>query len=163
MQARSLFLTAAACVVAAVTVGCATTAQSAASRAKLANLTKLANLPGKPGCFWKSNFQGDWTVLNDSTLIVRAPLRQDAYVVKLFEPVFDLGFRQRLAFIDREHAGQICNDGDDYLEVPGAQPPRVQITAVRALTGAEQSELLEAAGLPEPRLHTAAQTSPAKN
>lgn len=160
MQVRALFLNAAVCALAAVTVGCATTSQSAASREQLANLTKLANLPGKPGCFWKANFQGDWTVLNDSTLIVRAPLRQDAYVIKLFEPVFDLGFRQRLGFVDREHAGQICNDGDDYLEVPGAQPPRVQITAVRALTSAEQSELLQAAGLSEPRSRTAA---PAKN
>ncbi|HEY6621702.1 MAG TPA: DUF6491 family protein [Steroidobacteraceae bacterium] len=163
MKVRAFFLNAAACVVAAVAVGCATTSQSAAARAKLANLTKLANLPGRPGCFWKSNFQGDWTVLNDSTMIVRAPLPQDAYVIKLFEPVFDLGFRQRLGFIDREHAGQICNDGDDYLEVPGGQPPRVPITAVRALTSAEQSELLQAAGLPEPRSHTAAQTAPAKN
>jgi hypothetical protein len=36
------------------------------------------------------SFQGDWTVLNDSTLIVHAPLPKDAYVIKLFEPVFSL-------------------------------------------------------------------------
>ncbi len=149
-----------ACLLAAVMVGCATTAPPAATSAKLANLTKLANLPGKPGCFWKSNFQGDWTVLNDSTLIVQAPLPKDAYVIKLFEPVFDLGFHQRLGFIDRERTGQICNDGDDLLEVPGGEPPQVPISAVRALTPAEQDELLQAAGLPVPHSHTAAASRP---
>jgi len=134
--------------------GCASMAHAPPSEARLANLTKLANLPGKPACFWKSNFQGDWTVLNDSTLIVQAPLPKDAYVIKLFEPVFDLSFKQRLGFVDREHTGQICNDGDDYLVVPGWQPPEVPITAVKALTTSEQNELLRAAGMPVPHPHT---------
>jgi hypothetical protein len=107
-----------------VMAGCSMTLPNPAT-AKLDNLTKVANLPGKPSCFWKSNFQGDWTVLNDSTLIVRAPLAKDAYVVKLFEPVFDLNFKQGLGFEDREHTGQICNSGDDYLLVPGWAPPEV--------------------------------------
>ncbi len=81
-------------------------------------------------------------------------------MIKLFEPVFDLGFHQRLGFIDREHTGQICNDGDDFLEVPGGEPPQVPISAVRALTRAEQDELLQAAGLPVPHSHTAAASRP---
>jgi hypothetical protein len=142
--------------------GCATPAPSPA-QANLANLTKLENLPGKPACFWKSNFQGDWTVLNDSTLIVRAPLPNDIYVIKLFEPVFSLSFHQALAFEDKEHAGQICNNGDDYLLIPDGQPPRVPIVAVRALTAPEQDQLLQAAGLPVPHPRTAAQPAPANN
>ena len=134
--------------------GCATMAHAPPSQARLAHLTKLGNLPGKPACFWKANFQGDWTVLNDSTLIVQAPLPKDAYVIKLFEPVFDLSFKQRLGFVDRERTGQICNDGDDYLLVPGWQPPEVPITAVKALTMSEQNELLQAAGMPVPHPHT---------
>ena len=93
MEVRSLLVNAAVVVAATAAVGCATTAKPSSSTANLAKLTLLANLPGKPACFWKSNFQGDWTVLNDSTLIVRAPLAQDAYVVKLFEPVFDLSLQ----------------------------------------------------------------------
>jgi hypothetical protein len=161
MQPRPLALVAAVTALTAFVSGCATPPQSPAA-ANLANLTKPENLPGKPACFWKSNFQGDWTVLNDSTLIVRAPLPKDAYVVKLFEPVFSLGFKQGLGFEDKEHVGQICNDGDDYLLVPGWQPPNVPIVAVHALTADEENHLLSAAGLPVPRAHTATQTSPAK-
>lgn len=159
MQICSLQCRAVAGTVIAFAAGCATTYHSPASNAKLESLTKLENLPGKAACFWKSNFQGDWTVLNDSTLIVKAPLQQDAYVIKLFEPVFDLGFHQRLGFEDREHTGQICNDGDDYLVVPGGQPPQVPIVAVRALTKSQENELLQAAGLPLP--HSRKGTQPA--
>jgi hypothetical protein len=147
MQIRPLLISCVVGTLAAMAVGCATTAQPS-SRVKLDHLTKLENLPGKPACFWKSNFHGDWTVLNDSTLIVQAPLPKDVYVIKLFEPVFDLSFKERLGFEDREHTGQICNDGDDYLVVPDWQPPQVPIVAVHALTMAERDQLLQAAGKP---------------
>jgi len=136
---------------AAVGAGCTTTAQAPTSHSDLDVLTKLENLPGKPGCFWKSSFQGDWTVLNDSTLIVHAPLPKDIYVIKLFEPVFSLSFKEGLGFEDREHSGQICNTGDDYLLVPGWQPPQVPIVAVHSLTTAEEERLLRAAGKAVPR------------
>jgi hypothetical protein len=163
MQFRPSLIKVAVGTLAAVAVGCATTAQAPQSRANLDNLTKVENLPGKAGCFWKSSFQGDWTVLNDSTLIVRAPLPKDAYVIKLFEPVFNLSFKQGLGFEDREHTGQICNDGDDYLVVPGWQPPQVPIVAVHALTMAEEDQLLRAAGKPVPHPHTATPPAPPKN
>lgn len=163
MDVRPLLLQAAIVLSATGVAGCVTTAHAPPSEAKLASLTKLANLPGKPACFWKANFQGDWTVLNDSTLIVQAPLPKNAYVIKLFEPVFDLSFKQRLGFLDREHTGQICNDGDDYLLVPGWQPPQVPITAVRALTTAQRNELLQAAGMPVPHPHTPPPAEPPKS
>jgi hypothetical protein len=163
MQIRPLLSNAALGALAAVAVGCATTAQPNPSKANLDNLTKVENLPGKAACFWKSSFQGDWTILNDSTLIVHAPLPQDIYVVKLFEPVFNLSFKQGLGFEDKEHTGQICNDGDDYLLVPGWQPPQVPIVAVHALTMDEQAQLLRAAGKPVPRPRSATQPAPPKS
>jgi hypothetical protein len=148
---------------AAIAAGCASTAPTSRSMTTLDHLTTVANLPGKAGCFWKSSFQGDWTVLNDSTLIVRAPLPKDAYVIKLFEPVFNLSFKQGLGLEDREHTGEICNNGDDYLVVPGWEPPQVPIVAVHALTMAEQDQLLQAAGKQVPRAHDATPAVPAKN
>jgi hypothetical protein len=38
---------------------------------------------------------------------VRAPLPKDVYLIKLFEPVIDLSFKQGLGFQDKEHSGQI--------------------------------------------------------
>ena len=163
MQIRPLLTNTAVGVLAAIAVGCATTAQPPPSKANLDNLTKVENLPGKPGCFWKSSFQGDWTVLNDSTLIIHAPLPKDAYVIKLFEPVFSLSFKEGLGLDDRERTGQICNNGDDYLLVPGWQPPQVPIVAVHALTMAEQDQLLQAAGKPVPHPRTSTQPAQPKN
>jgi hypothetical protein len=162
MQTRPLLISCVVGTLAAMAVGCATTAQPS-SRVKLDHLTKLENLPGKPACFWKSSFQGDWTVLNDSTLIVQAPLPKDVYVIKLFEPVFDLSFKERLGFEDREHTGQICNDGDDYLVVPDWQPPQVPIVAVHSLTMGEHDQLLQAAGKPLAHPHLAPESAPPKN
>jgi hypothetical protein len=140
----------------AVAAGCATTTRTPAQRSPLDTLTAPENLPGKPACFWKSSFQGDWTVLNDSTLIVHAPLPKDAYVIKLFTPVFSLGFKQELGLEDRAHTGRICSNGDVYLLVPGWQPPQVPIIAVHALTADQEDQLLRAAGKPIPHAHLAA-------
>jgi hypothetical protein len=159
MPIRPLLIHAAVGALAAVAIGCATTNKPPS---KLEILTKPENLPGKPACFWKSSFQGDWTVLNDSTLIVHAPLPKDVYVITLFEPVFSLSFKQGLGFEDKEHTGQICNNGDDYLLVPGEQPPRVPIVAVHALTLNEQDQLLEAAGKPPLHPHPAVQPAAAQ-
>jgi Family of unknown function (DUF6491) len=154
---------AAAGALAAILGGCATTGHPAAAPTALDNLTKTENLPGKAGCFWKSSFQGDWTVLNDSTLIVHAPLPKDAYVITLFEPVFSLSFKQGLGFEDKEHTGQICNNGDDYLLVPGWQPPRVPIVAVHSLTIDQENQLLQAAGKPLRGQHANAPPETPKN
>lgn len=157
MSIRTFLIRASIAALAAVAAGCETPQPRTAAQAELDRLTKLENLPGKPACFWKSNFDGDWTVLNDSTLIVRAPLPKDAYVIKLFQPVFDLSFKQALGFEDKEHTGRICNDTADSLRVPGWQPPQVLIVAVHALTLAEENQLLKAAGKPARHLHSATQ------
>lgn len=61
---------------------------------------------------------------------------------------------------DGAHTGQICNNGDDYLVVPGWQQPQVPILAVHALTAAEQDELLRAAGKPAPPARCHATSAP---
>lgn len=149
MKSRHLRLLAIIGILSAVTTGCAAGRRSPAPSA-LDTLTQAANLPGRPGCFWKSSFQGDWTVLNDSTLIVHAPMARDAYVVKLFVPVFGLGFKEALGFADRTHSGQICNNEDAWLEVPDREMPKAPIVAVHALSPAEEDQLLRAAGKPLP-------------
>jgi hypothetical protein len=104
-----------------------------------------------------------WSMLMNEYIFNMAAMREDIYVVKLFEPVFNLSFKQGLGFEDQEHTGQICNDGDDYLLVPGWQPPRVPIVAVHALTMDQQDQLLRAAGKPVPRPRAAAQPAPPKS
>jgi hypothetical protein len=138
---------------AAVVVACATT-DAAPKQAD------TANLPGTPACFWVRNVWG-WTVLNNSELIVQAPTNQNAYLVKLFEPVFDLDFHIGLGFQDVEHTGMICGPSRDYLIVRGYAPPRIPIVAVQKLTAAEQVQLLRAAKRPVPRGLLPAATPPA--
>jgi hypothetical protein len=118
--------------------GCATTGTP----------TKAASvpLPGKPACLWLSNIQG-WDVLDSSTMIVYAPLAKNAYLVKLFEPVPDLSFHERVGFDDGDHDGQICSLGDDVI-VRGSFEHRVPITAVRALTADQVKQLKTASTAP---------------
>jgi hypothetical protein len=91
-----------------------------------------AALPGTQACLWLRNIQS-WDVIDASTMIVYAPLPKDAYLIKLFQPVPDLTFHERIGFDDGNHDGRICSLGDDVL-VRGPVPQRVPITAVRALT-----------------------------
>ncbi len=108
-------------------------------------------LPGKPGCFWLRNFDGSWTALNQTELIVWAPLTANPYYIKLLEPVINLKFDERLGFQDVERTGQICNDADDELVVPNYAPHRIPIVAVRQITPPEEVQLLKANGLKVPR------------
>ncbi len=160
VQNRSLLTYAALAALAVVALGCATATPPSASRTALDNLTQRENLLGTPACFRRSDFQGDWTVLNETTLIVRAPLPKNAYVIKLFEAVTGLTFMQSLGCEDKERTGQICNNGLDSLVIPGS-PRRVPIVAVHALSTQEQNQLLAAAGkrLSQPRADAQA-TSP---
>ena len=114
---------------------------SAVPPAALPSTSAPAPLPGTEACIFTVNLD-DWTVLDDSTLIVYAPLRKDAYLVKLFEPIIDLPFRQSLGFEDVEHNGQLCKG--DYVVARGEIPQRTPITALRALTSAQAKQLIAA-------------------
>jgi|HubBroStandDraft_1064217.scaffolds.fasta_scaffold17255_3 hypothetical protein len=101
-----------------------------------------APLPGTEACIFTVNLN-DWTVLDSSTLIVYAPMRRDPFLVKLFEPIFDLQFRQTLGFEDTEHNGQLCQG--DYVVARGDAPQRTIISAVRALTPEQAKQMVAAA------------------
>jgi len=101
-----------------------------------------APLPGTEACIFTANLY-DWTVLDDSTLIVYAPLHREPYLVKLFAPMFDLPFRQTLGFEDTEHNGELCKG--DYVVMRGEIPQRMSILSVRALTPAQAKQLIAGA------------------
>jgi hypothetical protein len=98
-------------------------------------------------------------VLDDTTLIVHAPLPRDAYLVKLFAPIVDLQFHERLGFQGGAgDPGQICGD-NAYVIVGGAIPDREPVIAVRALTPTQAKRLLSAPGTTKPHR----QSPPDKN
>lgn len=101
------------------------------------------SLPGKEACIFTVNLS-DWVVLDDSTLIVYAPMHRDPYLVKLFAPVTGLDFHETLGFEDTEHNGQLCRG--DYVVARGSAPQRMSISAVRALSPEQAKELRAAAG-----------------
>lgn len=119
-------------------------------------------LPGKDACFWSSSLQ-DWTVLDDSTLIVHAPLAKDAYLIKLFAPIFGLSFHETLGFeTGGGSPGQICGQTSYVLarNTGGGIPDRQPIIAVRALTPAEAKTLLSAKGASAPHQQAAKPPTP---
>lgn len=111
-------------------------------------VTAKDTLPGKDACFWTRSLQ-DWTVLDDSTLLVHAPLAKDAYLVKLFAPIFGLSFHETLGFeAGGGSPGQICSQTAYVIagNAGGGIPDRQSISAVRALTPAEAKRLLASRG-----------------
>jgi hypothetical protein len=106
----------------------------------------LANLPGKNACFWTRNVF-DWTVLNDSTVLVHAPSPNEAFLIKLFYPIPGLQFHEVLGFEGGDgEPGQFCKE-NGYLIVRGPpEPARQPVVAVRALTTAEAKQVLASAG-----------------
>lgn len=156
MRARPLRCLAVSLLAAAAAVlGACASSPSSQGAGVAANLgskrQETAALPGKPGCFWLSNFDGSWTVLNPSELIVYAPLYSKPYLIKLFEPVPVLKFRERLGFLNSEHTGMICDGTMDDLVVPDWQPARIPIVAVRELTAAQAQQLMAANHIELPR------------
>jgi hypothetical protein len=107
-----------------------------------------APLPGTDACVFMSEVS-DWVVVDASTLIVYAPMRTDPYLLKLFEPVPELSFKQRVGFEDSDHDGRLCGNGADYLVVrDDSVPLRVPIVAFRKLTPEQAKQLLPAAKTP---------------
>jgi hypothetical protein len=88
-------------------------------------------------------------VLDDSTLLVHAPLADDAYLVKLFAPIFGLAFHETLGFEGGGgDPGQICGQTAYVIarNAGGGIPDRQPVSAVRALTPAEAKHLLASKG-----------------
>jgi hypothetical protein len=146
--ARAAWLLLACAALAAA--GCAITAAPSQRAA--------APLPGTDACVFIRNVY-DWDVIDSSTLIVYAPMRKDPYLVKLFAPVFDLDFKQRVGFEDGDHSGMLCGNGAANLVVGDEiGPQRVPIVAFRKLTVEQAKQLLTRAKRPAsaPAGHAAA-------
>ena len=151
---RALLRVAAAGIAAAgiaALLGCATTGSApSGAAAPPQHGNQAAALPGKPGCFFLSNFQGSWEVLSNDELIVYAPLYANPYLIKLFEPIPTLPFAQRLGFRDIEHTGMICDNADDDVVVPNWQPHDIPIVALHQLTVQQAAQLLRSHALKSP-------------
>jgi hypothetical protein len=120
-------------------VGCAT------SRAQPERAA--APLPGTDACVFISNVS-DWDVIDSTTMIVYAPLRKDAYLLKLFAPVPELSFKQRVGFEDSDHNGQLCGNGDDLVVRDEISSRRMPIVAFRKLTPEQTKQLMTAGKSP---------------
>jgi Family of unknown function (DUF6491) len=124
----------AACAL-ALDAGCASNS-SAAHAAKVP-------LPGRNACIFTVELS-DWVVLDDSTLIVYAPLHKQPYLLKLFAPITGLNFHESLGFEDTVHNGQLCKG--DYVVAREEIPQRMPISALQRITPDEAKQLLSAAG-----------------
>ena len=104
-----------------------------------------APLPGTDACVFISNVS-DWTVIDPTTMIVYAPLRKDAYLLKLFAPVPELNFKQRVGFEDSDHNGQLCGNGDDLVVRDEISARRMPIVAFASLQGKAAAAAGQVAG-----------------
>ena len=142
-QPRRFIATGLIAAVAAALLGCASTHGGEYGAGGAALSRKTGALPGKPACFRVTDFDGSFTVLNDSELIVPDPVLSRTYLIVLSEPVSYLKLRHHpgfLAFPPHNHL--ICSNPLDYLLVRRWKSGRVPIVAVRELTAAQERQLL---------------------
>ena len=125
---------------------CALAAAGCATRRAQPERT-AAPLPGTDACVFISSVS-DWVVIDSTTMVVYAPLRKDAYLLKLFAPVPELNFKQRLGFEDSDHNGQLCGNGDDLVVRDEISVRRMPIVAFRKLTPEQVKQLLPPAKSP---------------
>jgi hypothetical protein len=119
---------------------------------------ELSSLPGKEACFWMHGIF-NWTVLDDTTLIVEAPTSRTPYLVKLFRPISGMT-TDRVGFASGPpRNGLFCVNSYVFVRGPARAAPQdyTSAMAVRALTPAQARELLTKASgpvvykQPEPR------------
>jgi len=73
-------------------------------------------LPGasKDDCVFISSIQ-NWRVLDSRNVVIYAPNYQRAYLMQLGTPISDLKFAFKVAFIDKDHDGQLCGRSPDRV------------------------------------------------
>lgn len=103
-----------AALIAACAIGSIGLAQAAAVK----NSDPLPGAP-KDECVSISNIQ-NWRVLDSRNVVIYAPNDKRAYLMQLGTPVSDLKFSFRVAFIDRDHDGQLCGRSPDRLVAAGS-------------------------------------------
>jgi hypothetical protein len=130
-----------------LTLALAAVAASGCASSRAASERAATPLPGTDACVFIRNIY-DWQVINPTTMIVYAPLRKDAYLLKLFAPVQDLDFKERVGFEDSDHNGQLCGFGDDLVVRDEIGARRTPIVAFRRLTPEQLRQLLPPAKSP---------------
>jgi hypothetical protein len=86
----------------------------------------------------------DWQELDQNNLVIWAPGRRDAYHIYLTVPLYDLKFSAALAFIDKDHDGQLCGFSRDEIAITDRSfPQRSSITAMKRLDAAGIAKLEE--------------------
>jgi hypothetical protein len=102
----------------------------------------------------------DWTVLDNSTLIVNAPGPGNHFLVKLFAPVPDLAFQTRLGFESRGgDLDRFCRD-NGYVVSRDSINFREPVVAVHALTELDARQLRRASPAAPPDRGAAGSTNP---
>jgi hypothetical protein len=124
-----------------LTLVLAAVAASGCASSRAGSQRAATALPGTDACVFIANIN-DWQVIDPTTMIVYAPLRKDAYLLKLFAPVQDLDFKQRVGFEDSDHNGQLCGFGDDLVVHDEIGARRTPIVAFRRLTPEQLRQLL---------------------
>ncbi|MBT8100118.1 MAG: hypothetical protein KJO82_10225 [Gammaproteobacteria bacterium] len=94
-------------------------------------------LPRGSDCISQGTIR-DYTVLDDSNLIVRASGRR-AYHVQLSRPVWGIKSAWQLGFESR--TGQICSSFSDVIVDDKFSGDRVRISSVRRLTPEDEEDL----------------------
>lgn len=121
---------------------------------------------GQQACFYRRQVQ-DFQVLDRSSLVVFAPSRRNAYLVKISPPANDLRMADAIAFDSRSN--QICGRAGDGLQIGTSAPRRYFVADVRRLEPGQLDALLSSygkgeagAGL-EPETDTAADIEPVES
>lgn len=73
----------------------------------------------KNACVFINDIQ-NWRVLDSRNVVLFAPNAKRMYLMQLGMPISDLDFSFRVAFIDKDHDGQVCGRSPDRLRAMGS-------------------------------------------
>jgi hypothetical protein len=62
----------------------------------------------------------NWRVLDSRHVVLFTPNQRHAYLMQLSAPVSDLKYSFKVAFIDRDHDGQLCGRSLDKVQAAGS-------------------------------------------
>lgn len=124
------------------------------------------SLRGKNACFYRRQVQ-DFDTLGRDTLVVYAPSRRNAYLVKISPPSAQLRFADAIAFESR--APQICGRAGERLRVGTGALNLYSVMDVRRLPEDQLADILDSYGQGEggddiqPETSTEAEIEPLEN
>ena len=120
------------------------------------------NITGPETCvFIRTIF--DWRVVDDERIIIRETAGDDnAHLVLLVSPSFNLHTADTIAFADGNGDGRLCSFGGDAVLLPGTIGERRLISSIKRLTDAEAKALLGRTASPAAKPVAPASPAPEK-